>query len=222
MILDQYIKNISSRFERGNATEHTYRGDLQHLLESMVPRIAATNEPQRISCGAPDYIITKEDIPIGYIEAKDIGENLKDKLFKEQFDRYRASLDNMIITDYIDFHFYVDGEYKTAIQIAEVRNGKLIPLPKNIATFETLIKDFCSYQGQSIKSPKKLAEMMAAKARMLADVIEKALNSDEDNQENSSLKEQFMAFRQVLIHDIHTKEFADVYAQTIAYGMFAA
>lgn len=222
MTIDQYIKNINGRFERGNATEHTYRGDLQQLLESIVPGIAATNEPQRISCGAPDYILTKKDIPVGYIEAKAIGENLKDKLFKEQFDRYRASLDNLIITDYIDFHFYVDGEYTTGIQIAEFRNGKLIPLPKNLTSFETLIKDFCMYQGQSIKSPNKLAEMMAAKARMLADVIEKALNSDEDNQEDSSLKEQFLAFKQVLIHDIQPKEFADVYAQTIAYGMFAA
>jgi len=222
MTIDQYIKNISARFERGNATEHTYRGDLQQLLESMVPKIAATNEPQRISCGAPDYILTKKDIPVGYIEAKAIGENLADKLFKEQFDRYRASLDNLIFTDYIDFHFYVDGEYTTALRIAEIRNGKLIPLSQNFSSFETLIKDFCNYQGQSIKSPKKLAEMMAGKARMLGDVIEKALSSDEDNQENSSLKEQFMAFKLVLIHDIHPKEFADVYAQTIAYGMFAA
>jgi hypothetical protein len=214
MIIDQYIKNISTRFERGNATEHTYRGDLQQLLESMVPKIAATNEPQRISCGAPDYILTKKDIPVGYIEAKAIGENLADKLFKEQFDRYRASLDNLIFTDYIDFHFYVDGEFTTALRIAEVRNGKLFPLSQNFASFETLIIDFCAYQGQSIKSPKKLAEMMAGKARMLGDVIEKALNSDEDNQDNSSLKEQFLAFKQVLIHDIHTKEFADVYVST--------
>ena len=222
MSIEQYIKNISSRFARGNATEHTYRGDLQQLLETIVPGIAATNEPQRIKCGAPDYIITKKDIPLGYIEAKDVGEDLKNKLFKEQFDRYRASLNNLIITDYLDFHFYLDGQYKTAVKIAEIKNGKIIPLPENFATFTTLIKDFCAYLGQTIKSSRKLAEMMAAKARMLAEVIEKALNSDEENQENSSLKDQFLAFKQILIHDINTKGFADVYAQTIAYGMFAA
>jgi hypothetical protein len=39
---------------------------------------------------------------------------------------------------------------------------------------------------------------------------------------NSTLKDQMNAFKQILIHDITPKGFADVYAQTIAYGMFAA
>jgi len=43
-------------------------------LESLVPEIRATNEPKRQSCGAPDYILTKKDIPVGFIEAKDIGD----------------------------------------------------------------------------------------------------------------------------------------------------
>ena len=64
--------------------------------------------------------------------------------------------------------------------------------------------------------------MMAGKARLLQKVIENALTSDHENQSDSSLKEQLIAFRQILIHDITAKEFADIYAQTIAYGMFAA
>lgn len=222
MSIEQYIKNISSRFARGNATEHTYRGDLQQLLETIVSGIAATNEPKHISCGAPDYIVTKKGIPVGHIEAKDVGEDLKGKGFKEQYDRYRTSLNNLIFTDYLDFHFYLDGQFKTSVKIAEIKKDKIIRLSENFATFTTLIQDFCTYTGQTIKSSRKLAEMMAAKARMLADVIEKALNSDEENQENSSLKEWFLSFKQILIHDINTKGFADVYAQTIAYGMFAA
>ena len=74
----------------------------------------------------------------------------------------------------------------------------------------------------TLKSPKKLAEMIAGKARLLSHIIEKSLTSDEENQENSTLKEQMLAFKQNLIHDITPKGFADVYAQTIAYGMFAA
>ena len=61
MTLDQYIDNINQRYKLGNATEHTFRGDLQQLLESLVPDIRATNEPKRQSCGAPDYILTKKD-----------------------------------------------------------------------------------------------------------------------------------------------------------------
>lgn len=222
MTIDQYIDSINKRYKLGNSTEHTFRGDLQQLIESLVPGIAATNEPQRIKCGAPDYIITKKEIPVGYIEAKDIGADLKSKQSQEQFNRYKAALNNLIITDYIDFHFFLDGEFKTTVKIAKIENGKLVPLPDNFAIFETLIKDFCTYLGQTIKSSRKLAEMMAAKARMLADVIEKALNSDDENQENSALSEQYQAFQQVLIHDISIKGFSDVYAQTIAYGMFSA
>jgi len=60
MNLDQYIDNINKRYKLGNATEHTFRGDLQQLIESLVPSIRATNEPKRQSCGAPDYILTKK------------------------------------------------------------------------------------------------------------------------------------------------------------------
>lgn len=226
MTLEQYIDNINKRYKLGNATEHTFRGDLQQLLESIVPDIRATNEPKRQSCGAPDYILTKKEIPVGFIEAKDIGdkdlEGAKKTGNKEQFDRYKASLNNLIFTDYLDFHLYIDGIYITKIAIAEIQNGTIVPLPNNFAIFANLIKDFSSHVGQTIKSSKKLAEMMAGKARLLSDVIEKALTSDETHNENSTLKDQMNAFKQILIHDITPKGFADVYAQTIAYGMFAA
>ena len=226
MTIEQYINNINKRYQLGNATEHTFRGDLQQLLESLVPTIRATNEPKRQSCGAPDYILTKKDIPVGFIEAKDIGdkdlEGLKKTGNKEQFDRYKASLNNLIFTDYLSFHLYRDGELITKISIGEVSEKSIKPLTENFATFENLIKDFCSHIGQTIKSSKKLAEMMAGKARLLSDVIGNALTSDEEKQEDSTLKDQMMAFKQILIHDITPQGFADVYAQTIAYGMFAA
>ena len=231
MNISQYIDNINKRYKLGNATEHTFRGDLQQLLESLVPDIRATNEPKRQSCGAPDYILTKKEIPVGFIEAKDIGdkdlEGAKKTGNKEQFDRYKASLNNLIFTDYLDFHLYIDGIFITKIAIAEIHpdsksGGTIVPLSNNFATFTNLIKDFSSHIGQTIKSSKKLAEMMAGKARLLSDVIEKALTSDEANKEDSTLKDQMNAFKQILIHDITPKGFADVYAQTISYGMFAA
>jgi predicted helicase len=226
MTIEQYIDNINKRYKLGNATEHTFRGDLQTLIESIVPTIRATNEPKRQTCGAPDYILTKKEIPVGFIEAKDIGdkdlEGAKKTGNKEQFDRYKASLNNLIFTDYLDFHLYIDGVFITKIAIAEMQNGSIVPLPNNFVSFTNLIKDFTSHIGQTIKSSKKLAEMMAGKARLLSDVIEKALTSDEIKNENSTLKDQMNAFKQILIHDITPKGFADVYAQTISYGMFAA
>jgi predicted helicase len=225
-MIAKYITSINSRYKLGNATEHTFRGDLQQLIESLAPEIKATNEPKRQSCGAPDYIITKRNIPVGFIEAKDIGDSdldgLKKTVHKEQFDRYKASLNNLIFTDYIDFHLYREGQFVTKIAIGELTDKGIKPLPENFETFENFIKDFCTHIGQTIKSSKKLAEMMAGKARLLSDVIEKALTSDETHNEDSTLKDQMIAFRQILIHDITPKGFADVYAQTIAYGMFAA
>jgi hypothetical protein len=225
-MINKYIDNINQRYRLGNATEHTFRGDLQQLIENLVPEIRATNEPKRQKCGAPDYILTKKDIPVGFIEAKDIAdkdlEGAKKTGNKEQFDRYKASLNNLIFTDYLDFHLYRDGQFITKIAIAELTDKGIKPLPDNFAQFENLIKDFCSTIGQTIKSSKKLAVMMAGKARLLSDVIEKALNSDETHNEDSTLKDQMNAFKQILIHDITPKGFADVYSQTIAYGMFAA
>ena len=123
MTVEQYIANVNQRYKLGNATEHTYRGDLQQLLESLVSDISATNEPKRQSCGAPDYILIKKDIPVGFIEAKDIGDKdlagLKKTGNKEQFDRYKASLNNLFFTDYLDFHLYIDGQFVTKIAIAE-------------------------------------------------------------------------------------------------------
>lgn len=226
MTIEQYISNINQRYRLGNATEHTFRGDLQLLIETLVPTIRATNEPKRQSCGAPDYIITQKDIPVGFIEAKDLGDKdldgLKKTGNKEQFDRYKASLSNLIFTDYLDFHLYREGVFVMKIAIGEISDKGVVPLSDNFNSFENFIKDFCSHVGQTIKSSKKLAEMMAGKARLLSDVIEKSLTSDESNHQDSTLKDQMHAFKEILIHDITPKGFADVYAQTIAYGMFAA
>ena len=226
MTTADYIKSLDSRYRIGHATEHTFQGDLQNLIESLAPGIQATNEPKRQACGAPDYILTKKNIPVGYIEAKDIGDadltGAKKTGNKEQFDRYKGSLDNLIFTDYLDFYYYKNGEFAASVKIRVLDGAKILPLPHNYPAFELLVQEFTTHVGQTIKSPKRLAEMMAGKARMLANVIENSLNSDVENQENSTLKEQMNAFKEILIHDITPKEFSDVYAQTIAYGMFAA
>ena len=201
MTIQSYIDNLNIRFQTGIAREHSYRGDLQNLLQELAPNLLVTNEPARIACGAPDYVITdKNNIPIGYIEAKNIGVNLKSKSLKEQFDRYRKSLDNLIFTDYLDFHFYQNGQAVTSIAIARIEGKTIQPKTENFEAFTNLIPDFCTPIGQTIQSSQKLSKMMAGKAKMLAAVIEKALLSDEETEQNSTLKEQMNAFKQILIH----------------------
>lgn len=233
MTIQQYISKIDILYKTGNAREHSYRGDLQNLIMAILPDVLVTNEPARVACGAPDYVLTKKDVPIGYIEAKDIGVDLNDKKLKEQFDRYKAGLTNLIFTDYLDFHFYKNGEFITKIAIAKIgkasppdghpsKGGEIIPIPENFEQFANLILNFAETISQTIKSPTKLAQMMAGKAKLMADVIEKSLNKDDENQVLSSIKKQMLSFQQMLIHDIDNKAFADIYSQTIAYGMFAA
>lgn len=227
MTISEYIENINARYKTGISTEHSYRGDLQNLLESLATDVMVTNEPARVACGAPDYIITRKNVPVGYIEAKDIGKPLDSKEYKEQFDRYRTSLSNLIITDYLEFRLFHDGNFVSSISIGEVTDNKIYVKSENLDPFRNLLKEFYTHVGQTIKSSSQLAKMMAGKARLLADVVEKALCLDENDNllneaQNIDIYTQYQAFKTYLIHDIKPKEFADVYAQTIAYGMFAA
>lgn len=224
MDLRQYISSINNKFCSGIAREHAYRADLESLIKNIVPHIDVTNEPTNVTdCGNPDYVLTENNIPRGFIEAKDIGKDLNDKtLNKKQFDRYRKALDNLIITDYLWFQFFQNEELVHEIRIGEIQNGKVVPLTDNFSNFESLIKDFVEFVGVTIKSPQKLAKMMAGKARLLQSIIEKAVVSDEESSENSSLKLQYETFKGYLITDLDLKGFSDMYAQTLAYGMFAA
>lgn len=107
MNVTEYLAAVNNLYRSGLATEHSYRGDLQRLLTSLCPGINVTNEPANVTdCGNPDYVITKGEIAVGYIEAKDIGKDLNGKQHREQFSRYKKALDNLIITDYIWFQFF--------------------------------------------------------------------------------------------------------------------
>ncbi|MDR1182971.1 MAG: DNA methyltransferase [Bacteroidales bacterium] len=223
MSIQEYIAEIQKQYATGIAREHTYRPALQNLLAVMLPYLTISNEPARQECGVPDYILQRGDgnIPVAFIEAKDIGDTDlggRNK-HKEQFERYRSSLDNIIFTDYLDFWLYENGEFVDNVRIAELKGGKIVLMKGNFGKFESLIKHFGDAHSQKITSPAKLAEIMAGKARLLATVIEKTLAQGGGD---GNLEGQMAAFKDVLIHDITPREFADIYAQTITYGMFAA
>ena len=218
MPLQKYIDDIQRQYKTGIAREHAYRPALKALVEDIMPDITAINDPAHIECGAPDFILHRRKIDVGYIEAKDIGNDLSKTEKDEQLKRYLDSLDNLILTDYLEFRFYLHGEKVDVIRIGEIEHGQIVPLPENYDRLKTLLLDFAAFQGQTIKSAKKLAEMMARKARLMRDVFYKTVTAEDDN----SLKDQLTAFQAVLVHDMDAEQFADVYAQTIAYGLFTA
>lgn len=223
MTIHDYLTQLQKRYHSGVAKEHAYRTDLEQLLRTLAPQMEITNEPANVTdCGNPDFVITKGKIPIGYIEAKDIGKDLHSKQYHEQFSRYRKALDNLIITDYLWFQFFRHDALVHEIRLGEIQNGQIVPLPENFAYFTNLIAEFCSFSGQTITSASKLAELMAAKTRLLQNILEQALTADLHAPEQTALKDQLEAFRQILIHDLAPRAFADLYAQTLAYGLFAA
>lgn len=246
MELKQYISDLNQQYRTGLAREHSYRPALKNLLQSLLKNMVVTNEPAHFDCGAPDYIIMREKdhLPVFFVEAKDVGDNDLDgrtnKGHKEQFDRYKQALDYIIFTDYLDFHFYEHGEFTDSVRIAEVKGDKIVAVTDAKEKFLGMINHMAGAGIQSITSASRLAKLMAGKARLLAKIIEQAVKSDEKNSKNSNasedaffplpqgeafqsgLKEQMETFRRVLLHDITPSSFADVYAQTIVYGLFAA
>ena len=221
--VSDYVNKVASRVKLGHSSEHTFRKDLEDLINHLAPEVMVTNEPSQVTdCGNPDFLISKKEIPIGFIEAKDVGKDLGSKLYKEQFDRYKAALDNLIITDYLRFQFYVNGERIHEVCVGELVAGVVQAHDSEFERLAELLRDFCVYVGQTIRSAQRLAILMAGKARLLENILYQALTSDEDNNANTDLRDQFNTFKSVLIHDLTPSDFADIYAQTLAYGMFAA
>ena len=193
MDLSEYISTINQKFRAGNATEHTYRGALEQLMQSQLPKLRITNEPKRVNCGAPDYIATTKDgVPIFYIEAKDIGDSDLDGRnphgHKEQFTRYKQALDYIIFTDYLDFHFYEHGEFVDSVRIAEVRGDKIAAVKEAEGKFLDMIQHIGSSAIQSITSASRLAKLMAGKARLLENIIAQAMEDDTDSYANDNLQ----------------------------------
>jgi hypothetical protein len=105
-----YLDEVRQKLATGMAKEHAYRGALERLLQDVGEGVQAVNEPGHIECGAPDFIVLRGSTPLGYVEAKDIDESLDAAECSEQLKRYRESLNNLILTDYLEFRWYVEGE----------------------------------------------------------------------------------------------------------------
>ncbi len=220
----QYLKGIEDALKAGNATEHTHRPALKTLIEELDLSIIATNEPKRIACGAPDYIVTRKELSIGYIEAKDVGKSLHEIERTEQLKRYKHALTNLILTDYLEFRWYVDGELRQEARLARPQtNGKLKTEKGGIQAVEKLLQNFLAHQTEPVTTPKDLAERMARLTHIIRDII---ITAFETEQASNLLKGWREAFAEVLIADLgqpeRTADFADMVAQTLAYGLFSA
>jgi len=104
---------------------------LKTLIEALADKVDATNEPKRERCGAPDFIITKHETPIGYNETKDLDKALDLIEKDEQLERYWQGLHNLILTDYLEFRWYVWGEVRLTARLGRPdAKGKIKQIKK--------------------------------------------------------------------------------------------
>src|SRR5690606_32557218 len=205
----------------GHATEHSYRPALYSLFKAVDPNLTVINEPKKSEGGMPDFLFQRGDVPFGWAEAKNIDKDIiKLKGYSiEQRKRYEAAYPNLIYTNGVDFEFIRDGESVHFVSIADFVMG-LQPNPDRFEELERQLRLFAEQKPISIRSAAKLAEMMAAKAAIIKDEVGIALAEDPDYR--SKLGGQFKSFQANLLPALTPDEFADLYAETITYGMFAA
>lgn len=225
--IQTYLDAINRNLAAGNATEHTHRSALQQLIESLAEGIQATNEPkQRTDCGAPDFVVlrTKGHLPIGHVEAKDTHISLAETHKSEQLKRYRKYLPNLILTNYVDFRWYVHGEQWAEASLGSVEaGGKLKSKADQREQVEKLLRGFLAQSPQPISSAKALAERLAQLTHMTRDIVVEAFGR---HKATTTLKDLRHILAETLIpeldEDSQTPQFADLYAQTLTYGLFAA
>ncbi len=216
-----YLQSLQTALAAGDSTEHTHRPALKALLEALEPGVTATNEPKQVTdCGKPDMAVRRGAVPLGYLETKDVGKNLEEEERSPQVKRYRAALPNLILTDYLEFRWYVGGERRAKVTLGHLeRDGKIKAKKEDVTAVRELLAQFLAHQAPSIGAAKDLAVRMACPAHLMRDA---ALKTLEGEPSTGTLRGWQAAFEKTLLPHLPAQEFADMYAQTLTYGLFAA
>ncbi len=223
--VQHYIEEVARQLATGQATEHSYRPALKDLLGALDDSIEAINEPKQSEHGAPDFVIIgkqNKDIKLGYGEAKIPGEDLEKIEKSDQMNRYRGYA-NLFLTDCLDWRFYRNGEKIFEIKIGEMKRGETQFSALYTSRYTQLadeIANFISQTPEKIKSGRRLAEIMGGKARRIRDNVVQYLSDASDT--SAELLRIYDMMKELLVHDLSEEKFADMYAQTLVYGLFVA
>ncbi len=221
--LQTYADELGLHINSGIAREQTYRPALATLMQTLRDGAVASNDPAHIEAGAPDYTVWIESnsgpLTIGYAEAKDIGISLDTTENSEQLARYRK-LPNLVLTDYLEFRWYRDGVRQDITGRLGHRDGQnLVIDEEGAARVSELLRAFLGQDPLPIRRAEDLARRMAILAHLVRDGIVRLFAL---HKASTTLVDLRKTFSEVLIPDIEVEQFADMFAQTIAYGLFAA
>ena len=231
-MLKSYLKEIYQIASPGDATEESYYSALQHLLEEYVgsvgkKNIHITTLPKKTEAGNPDFRIWdgKQHIT-GYIEAKAPTVDDLDQIeTTEQLRRYLGTFPNVILTNFFEFRLYRNGNLIDKVLIARpfiIHKLKTIPPVEKESDFLELLNKFFSFSLPKVYDAKNLATELANRTRFLKDEVVAQELKEEENAKKGFISGFYEAFREYLISGLSKEEFADLYSQTITYGLFAA
>lgn len=236
-MLKQYFQNIFNTAKAGDTTEESYYPDLKQLIEAWAEqkgkKFLITPLPKRTEAGNPDFrILTNKRDLIGYIEAKaPTIENLDSIENSEQLKRYRDTFPNLILTNFFEFRFYRKIEREKPAQlIGKVSIGrpfiihklKMVPVPENQEKFFELFEQYFAFATPKTTTAKALAIELAKRTRFLRDNVIAEELEEEKVVGTQTLKGFYYAFKEHLIPTLSPKDFSNLFAQTITYGLFAA
>ncbi len=229
---DAYLLKVKSTALK-EQTEHTSRSALENLLNDFATKadknhIQVVHEPTRQQgFGAPDFKIKSKGMILGYVEVKAIGTNLDKELKSDQFKKYRTLSDNILVTDYLQW-IWLDsktGKAKARARLIEESDleGKTLRINTDrAAEVEKIITAFFSEPPQGIGRSQQLALALAARSQLLRDFLSRELQRQSKAGDEGRLHALYAVFKDQVFHDLTIGDFADAFAQMLAYGLFLA
>ena len=230
-MLKAYLENIKDISI--NDKEHTHRTALQNLLQAIKDnqdkqnKISIKQEPNndKEGRGAPDFLITKDFLTLGYIENKRVNANLDNIITSDQILKYTKLSPNIILTDYLRFILLSLNDKNKIIICKEVKICSLDEIKsivKNQSLLETKTKElnelfaiFFSKIPNPINSALDFANHLSLRTRILKDELLLSI-------ENETLLSLFNTFKETLYKELSYEEFCDSFAQTLTYSLFLA
>lgn len=212
-------------------TEHTGRSALEALLNTFATEagsrgIKVQHEPPRAAAkGAPDFKITQRGMMLGYVEVKRFDANLDQVRKSEQIKRYRELSDNILLTNYREF-MWIGAEgvrgHETLLHQHELEGRNPRVPPERARAVAELIAHFFSSAPQGIGRSQQLALALAARSRLLREALTRELVRQDAEDQKGRLFGLLTVFRKQVFHELSIAEFADAFAQMLAYGLFLA
>ncbi|MCK4639799.1 MAG: DNA methyltransferase [Candidatus Marinimicrobia bacterium] len=231
-LLEQYLKNLTYTAQRGDAREESYYKHLDELIKQYadiqnIKKVDVTILPKKTEAGNPDFRIWDGKNHItGYIEAKAPSiSNLDYIEGTQQLKRYLSTFPNVILTNFYEFRLYRDGQRIAQTMIGRqviAQKLKTIPPVENIDKFKELFDLFFSFSLPKVQTARSLAVELAKRTRFLRDEVIAVEIQEDHSKGHKQIIGFYEAFKKYLIGTLTETQFADLYAQTITYGLFAA